>query len=172
MSGRKRPIVSIDGQGEIVSYYESTSQAAKLLGMKVANLHRAVRKGTLCRGRMWMYEADYREYWMQGRTEELAYSEHEIRSQRAVRAWSRLSSEQKKERGRLISRAHHASLKVQQYDGKSGWTATSKPVMCVNTGKCFDSVRKCAASIGVSPAGISMALKVGRRIKGFVIKYI
>lgn len=172
MAGRKRPIVSVDEQGEIVSYYESTSEAAKLLGMHLANLHRAVRKGTICKGRKWMYEAEYREYWMQGRTGELAYSEHEIRSQRAVRSWSRLSPERRKEMGRLISKGLRVSPKVRQFDGKSAWSVTSQPVMCVNTGERFDSIKKCAKGLGISAAGIQKALKEGHRIKGFVITHI
>ena len=172
MNGRKRPIVSIDEQGNVFGYYESSTEAAKGLGMILANLHRAVRKGTLCKGKKWMYEADYREYWMQGRTHELAYTEHEIRSQRAIRSWRRVSPEERKERGRLISKAHHASPKVQKMDTSAAVAATSRPVICINTGERFSSIAKCARSLGVSPSGVQRALKEGKRIKGFVIAYI
>lgn len=172
MAGKEKPIVSIDGKGEIAGYFESTAQAARCLGMYVANLHRAVRKGRLCKGKKWMYESDYRDYWMEGRTNELAYSEHEIRSQRAARAWSRLTPDQKKERGKLISKAHRASAKVQNSDTTAAYKATSRAVMCVSTGERFESIAKCARGIGASPSGVARALKEGKRIKGFIVKYI
>lgn len=172
MSGKKIPIVSVDEKGEMAGYFDSTAQAARCLGMHLGNLHRAVRKGRICKGKRWMYESDYRDYWMEGRTGELAYSEHEIRSQRAVRSWNRLTPEQKKERGRLISKAHRASAKVRNSDTTAAWKATSRAVMCVNTGERFESISNCARSLGVSPSGASRALREGKRIKGYVIKYI
>lgn len=171
MSGRKRPVVSVDEQGNVFGYYESSTEAAKCLGMQVANFHRAVRKGMLCKGKKWMYEADYREYWMQGRTHELAYTEHEIRSQRAIRAWRRVTPEERRERGRLISKAHHASPKVKKMDTSAAVAANSMAVMCINTGERFPSIAQCARSLRLSPAGVQRALKEGKRIKGYVITH-
>ena len=162
----------MDEHGEIIGYFESSTQAAKCHGVFLSNLHRALRKGSLYRGRKWMYEEEYRDYWMQRRTKELSYTEHEIRSRRAAKSWSKLTPEQRKERGRLISKGLRASAKVQQFDAKAAWTATSRPVMCVNTGERYPSIAKCARSIGASPAGVAQALKVGRKIKGFIITYI
>lgn len=170
----RRPVVAVSPKGEIVAYYESLTEASKDAKIDVSNLCQGVRQGLYRRKLRWMYEEDYREYWMAGKTDELAYNRREERNSHIAEALRNLSPEKKEQRRKSLS----AACK-KRYAENPGYHLHKvqenrrRKVRCSTTGEEFNSIKDFCLKYGAS-RGNAWACLNGRRnmVKGMKIEYI
>lgn len=98
-----------------------------------------------------MYEEDYKQYWMEGRTSELAYNRRKEFSERVREGCSKMSDEQKDSMKKSKSEARKKWLREHpEYDY---WVANRmkfKRVCCLSTGEEFESIKACAEQHGLN----------------------
>lgn len=163
----------ISKDGGVLAYFENgVPEAAEALHSKRSNIYHAIKFGKLHKGKKWMYEEDYREFYLQMRTGDLSYSFKQWKSEKAHKIWKSMTEQSREERGRKISE----KLKQHIADGKDyqkrAALARRKPVLCVTTGETFISLMDFCERYHIHQANASKAIKNGTRIKGVVITYI
>ena len=163
-----RAVVSINPKGEIHGAFESISQAAKLYGSNIQSVWKALNYGTYFRKLRWMYEADYRELWMQGRTHELVYNRKQEFSEKVKEGIGNMTPEQKAEHNRNKSEARKKYLN-EHPDAFDRFAHHQKcrAVRCETTGEEFESIKACAEHYGLNLGCFRRALSCrGGRYRG------
>lgn len=171
MECNRKPVVAVNQRGEAVAYYDSAMEASRMSGINVNNLYKAINHGTRCYRLRWLHEADYRTLWMEGRTDELRFSNREIHSDRTSRQWKGMDRKRKEERCRRISERKKELFRQGRISLEHAVKARSRPLICFNTGEEFPSVTAFARSMGLHTTNVSKAIRLGRRIKGLVVMY-
>ena len=166
-----KPVVAINQKGEAIAYYESAMEASRVNGIHVSNLYYAISNGTPCHRFRWMHEKNYRELWMNDRTDELRFSNKELHAERTRKQWENMSEERKKERCRRISERKKEMYQKGIISRNVGAEVRSRPLICYNTGEEYPSVAAFARAIGTQSTYVSKAIRRGKRVKGFVVMY-
>lgn len=170
----RRCVVSVAPSGDIIGSFDSITQAAQAIGTTVHNLWRTIRQQTFCRKLRWMYEEDYRELWMQGRTGELAYNRRQLRKDHIREALNNLPQEVKERRAKRISRYRKKLFENNPDEHlRKMQEKRMRKVRCVTTGETFDSIKLFCDKYGAKP-GNAWACLNGRRkhVMGMEIEYI
>ncbi len=170
--GHKHPVVAVKPDGSMGGYFEFIRDACLIYGMDRHSITDSCKRGTICFGFRWMYEEEYRKYWLQGRTHELAYKLDPNRDRRTYHwkkghhcgsnVWSKETKEKVYKRIAEVSRQRAADPNSKW--GK-GWD-NLKPVRCVNTGREYKSIKEAAADVGLRPSHISGAISRGGKVHG------
>ena len=168
----KVPIVAVNGNGEVLGYYESISNAAQVCGIYRRLITESLRTGKLCNGVKWIRETEYRQLWFEGRTGELSFSRKQIRSDIAVRTWKNLTDEQRESRSRNLSKSRKKLVQERPEVMEPSRESHRKPTLCINTGECFRSAIDLARAYGLNPSSVRTCISRGLRNKGYIIKYI
>ena len=166
------PVVAVDRNGQVISYYESITEAARINGSRRANISRSVINRTLHKGVLWLYEKDYRELWFEGRLDELHYSVRKIRSESARKGWSKRTRAQREAQKEACRKKRLEYLSRHKPDMEKVWSERCKPVLCISTGKVYESASAFARVIGVDHSAVTYAIRNGRKTKGMIVKYI
>ena len=164
-------VVAINSKGEVAGSYESITQAARINGTECQNISKAIANRTYHRKHLWMYEKDYRNYWMEGRTDELKISWKEFCSKRSKKRWANMSEGSKAERNRKVSLARRLDESNTHRMSALG-ISRRKKVKNYTYGEVYESVTAAAKALGSDTAYISRVIKEGRTYKGNVINYI
>ena len=170
----RRPVVAVSPKGEIVAYFESMTAASKDTGVCVSNICQAVRKGLFRRKLKWMYEEDYREYWMSGRTEELMYNRRKERNENIRVALRNLSPETKENRRKKLSEyAKRRYVEDKNHLLKIYTEKRKRKIRCVTTGEEFDSINAFCQKHGATPGNAWLCLNGKRKhVAGVKIEYL
>lgn len=168
MRGIRRPVVAINSKGEVIGSYDSIMEAARTNGSFPSNIDHALRFRTYHKKVLWMYEEEYRDYWMSGKTDELRNSYLKWKSETAYKRRDAMTDETKKSRARKISVARKAYLK----EHPGAMVTRTRPVLCVTTGEKFDSVAGFADRYGMHPSNVCKAIRSGFKAKGMIVKYL
>ena len=166
-----KPIVAINQKGEAIAYYESAMEASRINGINVNNIYYAVNHGTRCYRLRWMHEKDYRDLWMDGRTDEIRFSNKQIQSNGVRKQWANMSQEKKDERCRKISERKKEMFQQGVISSASAVAARSRPLICYNTGEEYPSVAAFARAINTQATYVSKAIRKGKRVKGMIVMY-
>lgn len=158
----------ITGKGEVAGYYDSMKEAARIAGVSSKTISNAIRLGQWCRKHRWMKEADYREYWMKGRTGELRNSYRESRIEAAQKRIACAGEEGCKEWFAKLSKARKAYLEKHP----ERMIKPPKRVLCTTTGEEFASASECARKYGVCVSNVCRAARTGIKVRGMNLKYI
>ena len=165
-----RPVVSIAPNGEINGYFESILQAANIYGTNMQAIWKALNYGTYCRKMHWMYEEDYKRYWMEGRTSELAYNRKKERSENIRKGMANMSPEAKARLNKAKSENRKRWLK--EHPEKSFEVCVKRKFRrcrCLTTGEEFESIKECAEKHGLVLDSLRRAFTLrGGRHKGKV----
>ena len=170
--GRAQPIVAISQKGEILAYYESIAEAARMNGFSESSISNAISNGGTSYRVKWMKEADYRDVWMKGNTEELKYSYKEIKSERIRKGWRNSSPESRARRGANISKSKKRSVQEHPESMEKARRARMQPVFCVSTGAYFDSIKSFAEAYGLNRITTTGLIWKGYRVHGMIVKKI
>ena len=168
MRGVRKPVVAIDYKGDIIGAYDSILQAARINESNPDNIYKAIQKKTFHRKVRWMYEEEYRDYWMSGRTDELRNSYKQWKQEVAMKRRDAMTEETRKSRAQKVSAARKAYLK----EHPESMVKRTRRVLCVTTGEKFDSVTDFARRYGMHISNVSHAIRSGHRAKGMVVKYL
>lgn len=168
----KVPIVAVSEKGDAVGYYESVSEAARTNRIFRRLITESLRTGKPYKGFKWMRESEYRDLWFEGRTDELSFSCKEMRSEEAVRRWKNLTKEQRESRRRNMSEARKRLAQERPDIMEPSREAHRQPVLCINTGECFNSIVEMAKAYGLNPASVRSSAARGYGNKGYIIKRI
>ena len=170
--GHKHPVVAVKPDGSMGGYFEFIRDACLIYGMDWHSITDSCKRGTICFGFRWMYEEEYRKYWLQGRTHELAYKLDPNRDRRTYHwkkghhcgsnVWSKETKEKVYKRIAEVSRQRAAD---PDSNWGKGWD-NLKPVRCVNTGREYKSIKEAAADVGLRPSHISGAISRGGKVHG------
>ena len=165
-----RPVVSITPSGEINGYFESLSEAGRLHGSDIHGVWKALNYGSYFRKMRWMYEEDYRKYWMEGRTSELAYNRKKERAEKIRQGMAKQSAETKARAGKLKSEASKRWARENPEKSKEVYvTRKYRRCRCLTTGEEFESIKECAEKHGLRLESLRHAFKLrGGRHKGKV----
>lgn len=166
-----KPVVAINQKGEAIAYYESAMEASRINGIHVSNLYHAIGHGTRCYRLRWMHEKDYRDLWMDDRTDELRFSNKQLHAERTRKQWENMNEERKKERCRRISERKKEMYRKGIISRNIGSEARCRPLICYNTGEEYPSVAAFAKAVGAQATNVSKAIRKGKRVKGFVVMY-
>ena len=172
MAGRKRPVVAVGSDGKILSYYTSISDAASMNGLYQSSISRALRTGTLHRNIRWVYESEYREKWMDGRTDEYGFCIRRMRSESATTSWERRTAVQRESMRENCRKSRLEYLRTHPPMTEAAWRKRSKPVLCISTGKVYESATSFSRFLGVDHSAVTSAIRKGRKVKGNIVKYI
>lgn len=163
-----RPVVALSRKGEVIGYYESMRDAARMNDLCYSFIFKAIHQDMYVHGIRWMLEEEYRKYWYDGRTDELKYSPRQRNSDAMKKAWQRMSAETKERRARRISETK--KLRGSEYMA-GAVQARRKKVYCVTTGREYPSCREYADAIGVEPNKASAAIRAGKEVRGMLAVY-
>lgn len=168
-SSTPRPVVAINTKGEVIGYYKSMSEASRMNNLYFSLIYKATHKGMYVHGIRWMFEEEYRKYWLYGRTAELQYSKAQRNSEGMKKAWSRRTKEERE----LIRMKIRETKKAKgpEYIEKAV-QARRKRVYCITNGKVYNSCKEYAEDIGMSPEWTSNAIRLGRKAGGYLAVYI
>lgn len=172
MMGRKVPVVAVNNSGGVAGYYSSIAEAARINGFSESSIHHAITSGGTSYRLKWMKEEDYRSLWEEGRTDELKYSYRQMKSERARKGWSSTSGKDRSERIAKISRSRKKLVRERPEVMDKAVKAHRKPVMCVSTGECFDSIKAFADRYGLNRISVTVAIRNGHRTGGLIVKKI
>lgn len=161
-----RPIVVINYKAEVVAYYDSIKECAEVNGFKPKSVYYAALRGRILHCLKFISEPVYREHWMNGTLHELQFKTKEQRKQERLSNMmnARKSPEVENHRRQKIAE----SQKQRQAKGIRTWEnateARKKPVICIETGQTFPSVRAAARHFCVAISTISNAIHYGRKV--------
>jgi hypothetical protein len=172
MGGRKVAIVAVGPNGDILSYYSSISEAARMNHLYKANISKAIKKHSTYRKIKWMYESEYRELWMQKRTGELSFSIHQLRSEAALKGWEGRTKEQREKHRESCRRRRIEYLKTHPASPIKKRGNRGKPILCITTGKVYPSATRMSIEIGVCRTAVTHAARSGYKVKKLLVKYI
>lgn len=168
-SSTPRPVVALSQKGEVIGYYKSMSEASRMNNLCFSLIYKAVHKDMYVHGVKWMFEEDYRAYWLGGRTEELCYSKKKRNSDAMKKVWDQRSEEYRSLHGRKISETK--KLKGWEYM-KNAVQARRKRVYCITNGKVYNSCKEFASDIGMSPDWVSFSIREGKKVGGYFAVYM
>ena len=167
--GRKHPVVAVKPDGSMGGYFEFIKDACDIYGMDRHSITDSCRRGTICYGFRWMYDEDYRRYFEQQRTHELAYTldpnrdrltYHFKKGHKAGNGRDRMSPET------LQRLARQTAEHTRRMHREGKFPHPTKPCKCLSTGRSYPSVKAAAADLGLNPAHISAAISRGGTVHG------
>lgn len=77
MPNKKRSIVAVDTDGSMAGCFDSIKALHEQYHLTKHHIVNSCKTGKLYRGVRWMYEEEYHQLWLEGRTTELAYERPE-----------------------------------------------------------------------------------------------
>lgn len=170
--GRKHAVVAVKPDGSMGGFFEFIRDACLIYGMDRHGISNSCRRGTICHGFRWMYDEEYRKYWLEGRTNELVYTLDPNRDRITYRfkkghhIGSNLWSDET--RLRLNKRAAELSSR-RAADPEDKWGkgyVNHKPIRCVNNGREYKSIKEAAEHFGLRPGHISGAISRSGTVHG------
>lgn len=170
--GRAQPIVAISQKGEILAYYDSIAEAARMNGFSGSSISNAISCGGTSYRVRWMKEAEYRNIWMEGKTGELKYSYKEMRSDRIRKGWRNSSSESRARRSANISKSKKKFVQEHPESMEKARKSHMQPVFCISTGEYFDSIKSFAEAYGLNRRTVTGNIWKGYRVHGMIVKKI
>ena len=173
--GHKHPVVAIKPDGSIAGYFDFIKDAVEKYGMDRHSITDSCKRGTICRGLKWMYEEDYRKYYMECRTNELAYTldpnrdrytYHFCKGHHAGNGLrKRKAEDQQKHKQKFFE-----MVKRLRQEGKI--KPRFKPVLCVNTNQRYNSIKECSQALNIPSCYISYSVHNYRPILGMRFRLI
>ena len=157
MARKGRAVVAIDYKGEIVGAYDNVSEAAQINGSHKNNIYKALSERIYHRKVLWMWEEDYRDYWMEGKTDELRNSFRAKKRKSMQEAIKRRTEEKTVLWKSNIS----ASRKKYIKENPDCMPKRNKKVLCVTTGKTYESATALAKELGVPLCNVSQSIRQG-----------
>ena len=174
-----RPVVAVKPDGSMGGYFESISAAVRLYGMDRHSISDSCRKGSICHGFRWMYDEEYREYWMNGQTHKLAYkldpyrdrlTYHWLKGHKGGNSYAKLS-EERKQQLRKARREDAVRLRKETLFGHPEITQI-KAVRCITTGENFPSLTAAGKHYGIRPCRISESIATKRAYRELMFEFI
>lgn len=120
----------------------------------------------------WMKEADYRDIWMNGKTDDLKYSYKGMKSDRIRKGWRNLSPEHRERRKANISKSRKKFVAEHPESMENTRKAHLQPVFCISTGEYFDSIKSFAEAYGLNIRTVTGNIWKGYRVHGMIVKKI
>lgn len=74
MPQHKKLIVAVNSDGTMAGYFESMYDLCRIYHLTNHHVAVSCNTGKLYRGMRWMWDADYKRLWLEGRTHELRYT--------------------------------------------------------------------------------------------------
>lgn len=164
-----KPVVALNEDGTLYKRFPSVTAAGKFFHLyNNAQVRLSCHGKGLCRGYKLMYEEDYVPFadCPRGRDSRGLFLKgycHKVLCKDRSPETSRRCAEQARER----------SMKMLA-DPNCRWGKSNKkkPVMCVETGEEFDSLKECGDKMNITPNQISRALKLRRKTHGYSFKFL
>lgn len=161
-------MVAINGKGEMICGYRNVQEAARINHSHPVSIYYALKNRTFHHKHLWMWEEDYRPYWFEGRTAELANSFWEFRSKAVKKGHGRMNEERKLQWKRNLSRTKKQKLR----DKLVSMPEHKTRLLCVTTGEVFESMTAFARKYNVTPSAVSHAAKTGQKVSKKVVTKI
>lgn len=169
---RKKGVVAIGRDGEILSYYESIAEAARMNGFSESAISHAVSSGGLSHRIRWMDEQSYRDIWMKGKTDTLKYSYKQINSERVRKGWMSVSAEKRNGRKANIRKSKKKLMSERPEVMEAAIRSHFQPVLCISTGECFESIKAFADAYGFRRDSATSSIRNGYKVHGLIVKKI
>lgn len=177
--GKKSSVVAVNPDGSIAGYFEYIQDAVDKYGMDRHSITDSCKRGTICRGLRWWYEAEFREIYLRGDIDKLKYTldpnrdrltYHFKKGHKFGNGWDRCS-EEKKEKRRELARKRAIQM-IQEGTKNFAKPNREKAVRCITTGKEYDSLKDCSTATGIPSNQIGRAARLGVRTHGKRFEFI
>lgn len=175
--GRKHAVVAVNPDGSVFEVFEFIRDAVAKYGMDRHSITNSCKRGTLCHGKKWFYEEDFRQIYMNCEIEKLKFeldpnldpvTKHFVKGHKLGNGHDKLTEEQKQ---RKVSRTRETCARRARDGGyKESNKKCWKPVVCLNDGREFPSVRHASEYYGIPPNHISGAIHRVGTVRGLKIR--
>lgn len=163
--GKKRKVVAVNPDGTVAEVFEYIKDAVAKYGMDRHSITNSCRRGCICHGWKWFYEEDFSRIYMNCEYEKLRFTldpnrdpvtYHFRKGHKAGSGYARLTEEQKQKK----AAATRAAMKRRKESG--GYLESAKkiwkPVICLNDGREFPSIKHASEYYGIPRNEISAAI--------------
>jgi len=158
---RFKAIVAVGNDGAMAGYFEKIMDAVRKYGFTAGKLGEAIKTGKVYYGFKWMLDDDYKKLWLEGKTHELAFERTKYNRPmtkgttpfKPMAEWSDESKRKYRE-----SQSRKAKRLWHDPNCKFGKCVVKKPIVCVNTGVEYPSIKQAARELGIQSHQITGAI--------------
>ncbi len=165
-----RPVLALNPDGTICKKFPSVGEAQKYFGLRdYHSIIQACQQKSFCRGYRLLYEEDY-----------VPWADYHNKRPRSRDIYGRLLKghhhvgfkKPSPEKMHELSKRSSERSKRMCADPNSKWGKAhgKKPVMVVETGKIYPSIKDCALDLNIPANQISDALKRNGTVHGYTIR--
>ncbi len=166
-----RPVLVLGQDGSILRRFPSVKSAAEAFGLKSAHsVSKACQGKFYCRGFRLMYEEEYKP-WGDYRNRRSGDRDINGRLVKGHHANDKMRRKSEETMRKIRSEARTRATAMVNDPGNRFGEGVKKPVVCVDTGERFDSLKAAAEHFGIPLNQISMAIKRHGRCHGLAFKY-
>lgn len=175
--GKKKVVVAVNPDGSVERVFDYIKDAAAYYGCCRHSITDSCRRGNVAHGFKWFYEEDFRRIYMNCEFEKLQWTPDPNRDRWTYRfkkghkfgnGYGNLSEEQKRNRGETVRSAMKRRKEHGGYEELA--KKLHKPVVCLNDGKEFPSVKHASEYYGIPPNQISGAIHRVGKVRGLKIR--
>lgn len=166
-------IVAVNPDGSVHAVYNGASDASRIFNMHKSSFNRYCRRNMIAMGKKWFYERQFREIYMNCELEKLRFDlpddyhpgdRYFCVGHKHGNGWHR-RSEESKQRHTEFARQRMIEMNAKGIN-RTGVHAHYKPVVCLEDGLEFPSIRHAADHYGVRPNHVSQAVHKLRTVRG------
>lgn len=172
-----QPVIAINPDGSVYAVYNDRKDAAKEFGVTKGTVNRYCFRQRIGMGKRWLYEEDFRRYYMNCELDKLKFTLPEdyrpgkpffYKGHKFGNGWERKTKE---EQERFIKFAYK-QVDTLNSSGKNlkGAVKKMKAVVCLDDGKEFPSIRHAAQHYGLRPNLVSWAIHKPSKAKGLTFR--
>lgn len=171
-----KTVIAINPDGSVHAVYNSAQEASKDYGLNKHSINKYCSIGRIGMGKRWLYEEDFRRYYMNCELDKLKFTLPEDyqpgkyfhKGHKLGNGWNRKDAATKR---RFSSVAKAAIEKVNKEGlNRKGAIKRCKPVVCLEDGKEFPSVKQAAEYYGISKNLISWSIHKPSKAKGLTFR--
>lgn len=163
--GRKRVVVAVNPDGSVAEVFDYIKDAVAKYGMDRHSITKSCKHGSICHGWKWFYEEDFRRIYVNCEYEKLQFTLDPnrdpvtyrfVKGHKAGSGYTKLTEEQKRKK---IGRTKEAMKRRKENGGyEESARKMWKPVVCLNDGLEFPSIKHASGHYGIPIAQISSAI--------------
>lgn len=172
---KKRKVVVLNHKADIIGYFDSIKELVEATGYSASSVYKAVRYGWIYRCMRIVYEKEYRERYINGTIEELKFGTKVERGvERGKKIVQSMSSDTMLKRNKKISDYWKRKVREdREAPVYKAVEAAKKPVLCIENGNTYPSIREAGRSLKIGNSFICAVLK-GRKksAHGLTFKYV
>lgn len=170
-----RPVVAVRPDGGVAMYFNCPSEAIHQGGINAGNLYAALRKeARVAGGYMWYFRDEHERLWFEN-PEQLKWTPSPLHAyfRRGYRKGAQVVKGKKFKLSEetLQKRRDVAALLNDRMRETNGWNISRKPIVCIETGEVYPSLKACSESISCPLSSLHRHLNNGSPFKGKHYEY-